>query len=563
MADSTRRISTQIGSDGRWFAKTHASPVGNQVRARVMAPASRVVPIVFVPGIMGSNLKAGLRVQHSSRAGTRVVAAGARIWNVDSATSLSGWLGKSPAYRQLVLNKDAVAVDDRGKLAPSSIPVALAFKRGWGTVSWAFYGGFLDWLQAQLLDVHCAAGTPSATFSQLMRLIGTTPPGAPSGSTALKDADLRPLARLQFPVHAVGYNWLQSNLDSGDFLAERIRKDIIPSYHAIHGQHCEQVILVTHSMGGLVARAAAVHAKASDLILGVIHGVMPTDGAAAFYKRLAAGFGSEGGGLMGGVQSLVLGRTARETTPVIAYNPGPLELAPNKRYNGGKPWLFIKSADGQRVLKALPEKGDPYSEIYAPTDVAWRAVTPEWLNPAQRPGSDSLWLAQYHHTLALASRYHTVLGGKGHPQTYAHYSADKGQLSWGSLSWRAEAGEPYSALAASGKVPIASSRWIAHHSRRPGLPEAWSLKELSSTSVRFAHDHIGLVRMTVDARADAGDATVPAVASAAQVASLEGCQMVCAHDPGYEHSASYEADIARQSTLDAVIRLARRITINS
>lgn len=558
MADSTRRISTQIGSDGRWFAKTHASPVGNQVRACVMAPASRVVPIVFVPGIMGSNLKAGLRVEHSSRAGTRVVAAGARIWNVDSATSLSGWLGKSPAYRQLVLNKDVVAVDDRGKLAPSSIPVALAFKRGWGTVSWAFYGGFLDWLQAQLLDVHCAAGAPSATFSQLMRLIGTIPPGAPSGSTALKDADLRPLARLQFPVHAVGYNWLQSNLHSGDFLAERIRKDIIPSYHGIHGQHCEQVILVTHSMGGLVARAAAVHAKASDLILGVIHGVMPTDGAAAFYKRLAAGFGSEGGGLMGGVQSLVLGRTARETTPVIAYNPGPLELAPNKRYNGGKPWLFIKSADGKRVLKALPEKGDPYSEIYAPTDVAWRAVTPEWLNPAGLKAREEPEI-QYLRTLGIAACCHTVIGGKSHSQTYAHYSADKTQMSWGSLSWRAECGEPYSRLAASGQVSMTSSRWLADHTRTPESPDAWRLQELPSTSVRFARDGIRLVRMTITTCVDAGDATVPATASAAQVASHEGCQLACSHDPGYEHSASYDAQVVRNTVLDAVIRLARQV----
>jgi hypothetical protein len=43
-----------------------------------------------------------------------------------------------------------------------------------------------------------------------------------------------------FPVHAVGYNWLQSNVDSAKALAERIDK-IINDYKA-SGRKCEKVI---------------------------------------------------------------------------------------------------------------------------------------------------------------------------------------------------------------------------------------------------------------------------------------------------------------------------------
>src|SRR5690606_39018943 len=93
-----------------------------------------------------------------------------------------------------------------------------------------------------------------------------------------------------FPVHAMGYNWLQSNMDSGINTASRINS-LIKKYQEL-GFQCEKVILVTHSMGGLVARAV-VHPEMgniSDKVLGVIHGVMPAIGAGTTYKRMRCGF---------------------------------------------------------------------------------------------------------------------------------------------------------------------------------------------------------------------------------------------------------------------------------
>ena len=85
------------------------------------------------------------------------------------------------------------------------------------------------------------------------------------------------------PVHAVGYNWLASNALAAKKLRDEINR-ITAQYNK--GQFsCEQVILVTHSMGGLVARACAQLPGMADKIAGISHGVMPATGAAVAYRR--------------------------------------------------------------------------------------------------------------------------------------------------------------------------------------------------------------------------------------------------------------------------------------
>ncbi len=78
------------------------------------------------------------------------------------------------------------------------------------------------------------------------------PLGAETGESPLTTEEVALSYQYLFPVHAVGYNWLQSNMDSAQALADRIEK-IIGDYKA-SGRKCEKVIPVTHSMGGLVAR---------------------------------------------------------------------------------------------------------------------------------------------------------------------------------------------------------------------------------------------------------------------------------------------------------------------
>lgn len=61
-------------------------------------------------------------------------------------------------------------------------------------------------------------------------------------------------------------------------------------------RECNKVIIVTHSMGGLVARSACVLHGAEGKVLGVIHGVQPSVGSPAAYWRMKAGFERPRGG---------------------------------------------------------------------------------------------------------------------------------------------------------------------------------------------------------------------------------------------------------------------------
>ena len=128
-------------------------------------------------------------------------------------------------------------------------------ERGWGSASWNSYGAFLEALQHK-------------------------------DNTDDWDEPVRHC--FETPVHVCGYNWTGSNRDSGAALAKYI-DEVIQLYKS-KGRICEQVILITHSMGGLVERAAVALHGAEAKVLGVIHGVQPAFGSPAAYSRMKGGF---------------------------------------------------------------------------------------------------------------------------------------------------------------------------------------------------------------------------------------------------------------------------------
>ncbi|MCK0745600.1 esterase/lipase family protein, partial [Chromohalobacter nigrandesensis] len=77
------------------------------------------------------------------------------------------------------------------------------------------------------------------------------------------ERNVHTLGRFNFPVHACGYNWLQSNTDSAATLAKRV-DEIIAGYRRAR-MTCDQAILVTHSMGGLVARYCSEVSRGNDV----------------------------------------------------------------------------------------------------------------------------------------------------------------------------------------------------------------------------------------------------------------------------------------------------------
>ncbi|HEY4381840.1 MAG TPA: hypothetical protein VGN01_15940, partial [Acidobacteriaceae bacterium] len=121
-------------------------------------PPGDVLPVVFVPGIMGSNL----RSKGSKRKPARPV------WQLDNSRHWN-WVGSlkdkplnlatsmmmaSAGKRQGLLHPDLVEVDRGGavpgKAAGSVYDVKRYADRGWGEVGEGSYHGFLLWLEQVL-----------------------------------------------------------------------------------------------------------------------------------------------------------------------------------------------------------------------------------------------------------------------------------------------------------------------------------------------------------------------------------------------------------------------------
>uniref|UniRef100_UPI0021BD6962 lipase/acyltransferase domain-containing protein n=1 Tax=Yersinia intermedia TaxID=631 RepID=UPI0021BD6962 len=134
----------------------------------------------------------------------------------------------------------------------------------------------------------------------------------------------------------------------------------------------EKVIIVTHSMGGLVARYAmnppeeATFHGCENKVLGIVHGVIPDLGSPAAYRRMKIGAKQEG------MAGIVLGKSAEELMPVLARAPAPLQLLPSEKYISGAPWLTIKGGNVDGSDLKLPKNQDPFTEIYLNKTLWWR-----------------------------------------------------------------------------------------------------------------------------------------------------------------------------------------------
>lgn len=358
------------------------------------------IPIVFVPGIMGSRLR---------RAGTPATADGS--YPGDGADGLpvmrwdpgkAGWMAKTYLYAFAKFRKRMLIGPE---FDPGYLAVADAEPVGDG------FAGLMDDYLPFLRD--------------------------------LRDTDWGAVGRLfEFPVFAFGYNWTDSAETAGARLKERIEQ-IRDEARATVGA-CEQVILVTHSMGGLVARACCRLAGAEGLVLGVVHGVQPATGSAAAYWRIKAGF--EGSAL----PSAVLGNDGKDVTVVLGNSPGGLQLLPNMHYrtNGGAvAWLKV-TEDGKVYHGLELPRADAYEEIYRvpaivkpqddkepSTNTWWGLVDPDLLAPGASkppPPEDDGIEADYGAAkpspwtryagaggyLDIAKSFHQRLGTYAHPKSF-------------------------------------------------------------------------------------------------------------------------------------------------
>ncbi|MEO7067367.1 MAG: hypothetical protein ABI114_10695 [Rhodanobacter sp.] len=535
---TTRPVPTVMGTDGVPVARTITSPTDNTTRAQCKVPPHTVVPIVFVPGIMGSNLRD--KDTHKN------------IWGLNSKIGmLFQWGFRSSGTRQSKLNPDKAEVDPNGGFPGKSATVPdaeTAKQRGWGTVAKMSYGGFLRWLDDSLNADLCGSAVPGEDKSPWTDFEGRNAIGVEWGA----EKTFEPItpeesnhAWIHFycPVYAAGYNWLKSNGDSGkDLVHGAVDKDglvlvkgidqIIQYWNdfettgGFKPYRCEQVILVSHSMGGLATRAA-VHGKfgnANGKVLGIVHGEQPANGAAAAYHHCRSGYG--------GMTGIVLGRNAAQVTAVFANSPGAMELLPNQQYP--KHWLKARAAGSSTAVMQLPES-DPYIEIYTKLEPWWRLVDPKLIDPSGTSKKSGAKPSDgYIKRIRDVGTFHGTLGASYHPQTYVHYgyATDKCSV-WGDLIWES----------ASASAPDPIALLVA-------TPDAGS----NPVTVQGTKFHI------VDPQAmgypQPGDGTVPACSG--QAPNAQGgssIQQSFKMTQGFQHQDAYNDPQARLATLWCIGKL--------
>ncbi|WP_426336669.1 esterase/lipase family protein [Pseudoduganella sp. R-31] len=541
-AEPTRQIASRTAEDGTIHAKTHLTPKACTTRVRIAVPPSKVIPVIVIPGIMGSNLRARQDGQSKNEA----LRPGEVAWRppngpANGLKEAKKWKARDGAARQRILHGQTLDVDDTGEIniAPDgngrAISVDIARERGWGEIHADSYGLLLSTLHVYLNSAfravyeHCEVEDHWLHINLFDRALwGATRAGV---TASLTDEEIAKFAEFHYPVYACGYNWLESNELSSQRLEARIHKII--GFWKKSGSRCEQVVLVTHSMGGLVARACA--RRIPEKIKGVIHGVMPALGAPACYRRIACGTeksSPSNGGIANAAMatfSKIAGETSQETTPVLAIAPGPLELLPNQMFP--KPWLFAVAEVGNKEMRnilQLPE-GSPY-DLYREANAWYRLFDMSLVDPTNRYRG----LAEKYVKAALndAERFHSSLGDYYHPITYAYYCDDASHLTFGSCRWitSSKRGEISRETVMQGK--LLSRGW--EDSRNVELP--------NGTNIVFQ----------IGAQDASGDGTVPAVSGAGPQNKVKSLFRVT----GFDHQGSYATEAMLKLTLHLVVRIA-------
>lgn len=439
--DNTLHLAQEHDADGKLMATTTMSLSSDPVEKSVPCKSGKVVPIIFIPGVMGTNLM-------NAKSKERVWAAP----NVDGIFPVIKTLGllfgswfKSAKRRQIELDSrpGALSIYENGEIdgGESGLTKEELRIRKWGSIMRTSYHPIMNEMQRQMNSIMV-----TNTLQDEWRNRAEQAPAEwgdweenPSLFQLGDASGLKAAADIQYEVWPAGYNWLQSNEDSAREVIKYIEDTVIPHYNG----KAQKVIIVTHSMGGLVARAM-VACHGYNNIYGIIHGAMPATGAPASYKRVRAGFEVR-------AEKKILGRDAVDTVAVMAFARGLMELLPTGDYNDGQPWLFVRDKTTGKKLLNLP-KSCPYEEIY--TSEKWWALVPQsndnLFDPANLIGpkktqKNKVWdneedslRNRFYEIIYFVQSFHKKIEKKYHNKTYVHYCVEaksESLLTWGGLEW--------------------------------------------------------------------------------------------------------------------------------
>lgn len=514
--------------NARW--ESRLTPPDDSIAVAYVVP-DRIIPVIFVPGVMGSNLKSNSKSKDVT-------------WRMDTEGSMVSWLVRGSDYRKKHLIPSQMTLDDQG-IIPEGTPqhAEELRRRGWGEVGAMSYGPFLVWLENALNDYHNWHGGPrDSLLGQVL--------GAFKGEAVLSRDEIARSYKYRLPVHACGYNWLDDNARSAEHLKKRI--DSVINRYRNERKKCEKVILVTHSMGGLVARHCSEVLGMSDKILGIVHGVMPTLGAPAVYRRFKAG--TEGPYLT----SKVLGEDAAEMTAVLSSAPGPLQLLPTPDYGNG--WLSIR--DGNTV-HSFPQHGDPYGEIYTVRGKWWSMCEDRLINPLnverdparRKKQMDGDWEAFAKMIKKQVKLFHEQIKHRFHPNTHVFFGSDAAHKAYGSVTWHGF-DDSVNDFLMRGDRPAEIL-----DAERLYDDELHTYRHVSATLEGDGWKKAQRQRYTISEPDEPGDGTVPhrsGIAPKESECVRAMLQVGVGHEPAYQDS-----ELARRFTVRAIVQIAQEITKTS
>lgn len=502
---------------------------------------------------MGSNLRAATS---PTKRANEVLDPGEPAWRAPNGTfeglnTARRWRRIDPYRRENILDPGTLEVDNRGDI---HLPLearnygtteAEVRQRWWGEVHWDSYGALLYGLHVGLnhtfeMDPLDNVRVICSHWKAVMECDPVK--WGVRNIDKLTEPELEKYAGYYYPVYACGYNWLDSCEDSARWLRQRIER--IMAFWTERKRECKQVILVTHSMGGLVARACAK--QIPDRILGVIHGAMPALGAPVCYRRIACGTekwspsNSDVDNVKAGYVAEILGEMPKDTMAVMATSPGALQLLPNHLYP--QPWLHISlvsrinNKDVPRDVVHLPV-GNPY-DMYRDLDAWYRLVDPDLVDPARRYKGKSGARGATWKAISSAEKFHReTLGTYYHPNTYAFYGADPAHMSFGAVRWVA-------------RDPVAGAVFTESNLR---------------SAVGIGYDSTGGRRVRVEGRTNlhfvparqdvAGDGTVPHQSGAGprgKVGQLFDVR-------GFDHQGAFNNDAVLLLTHHLIVKLVQKL----
>ena len=255
----------------------------------------KIIPIMFLPGIMGT------RLRNSETKKT--------IWDPDDSFYMIELSKKEISEKQKLLGisntPDAEPITDPNKIL-GIFPKPYAAERrerGYASVASGFYEKFLKTLETKLNN-----------------------PEVPQGA---QDTEII------YPVYVCPYDWRKDITD----IAGKEVKDVYDTIKKDQGT--DEIIIITHSMGGLVARDfLRQNEQAAKKIRGVIHGVQPAAGAVQFYAYFKCGARHfrPWWHIPKVVLGNILGATKKDFAALCCDIPGAIELAPTDKL-GEYQWL--------------------------------------------------------------------------------------------------------------------------------------------------------------------------------------------------------------------------------